>query len=266
MRGLWRRSEFFLLEQFEVNIPSFNQQRVIRVYLPPNYKTTNKHFPVLYMHDGQYLFRDEDTKQGVSWRIAEYLDKSGYEVIVVGIDCARGLGRVDEYGPWENDFIRERINGEKGIVGGLGDVYVDFIVNELKPSIDKKYRTDTEDTSMAGSSMGGLITLYAACKYPTIFKKLACLSSAFWFNEEKLKKRIEMTDFDSIKKLYIDIGTNEDTGRMSSEEYLACNLWAYGLLKERVSKLKFTIVENGVHSGEAWRERFPRVIEFLYGG
>ncbi|WP_404328774.1 alpha/beta hydrolase [Mesobacillus maritimus] len=254
-----------MLDSFKVNLTPFNRERTIRVYLPANYDSSQQRYPVLYMHDGQYLFRDEDTKRGGSWKIGDSLDSSGYEVIVVGIDCSGGLFRIEEYGPWENDFIRERIDGVKGTVGGQGELYVDYIVNELKPMIDEKYRTKKEDTAMAGSSMGGLITLFAACKYPSVFTKIACMSSAFWFNEEKLKQCIELSDLQFIEKMYVDIGTNEDTGRMSSEAYLQCNKWVYSLLKDKVSNLKFTVIENGVHTGKAWGERFPGIIEYLFG-
>jgi predicted alpha/beta superfamily hydrolase len=254
-----------MIDTFKVNLPPFNRERIIRVYLPLNYHSSKQRYPVLYMHDGQYLFRDEDTKRGGSWKIEDSLDSNGYEVIVVGIDCASALLRIEEYGPWENDFIRERIDGVKGPVGGKGEPYVDYIVNELKPMIDERYRTIKDHTAMAGSSMGGLITLFAACKYPSIFTKIACVSSAFWFNEAKLKQCIESSDLHLIEKMYVDIGTNEDTGRMSSEAYLQCNKWVHSLLTDKVSNLKFTVIEDGDHTGRAWGGRFPSIIEFLYG-
>ncbi|SEN96863.1 Predicted hydrolase of the alpha/beta superfamily [Mesobacillus persicus] len=254
-----------MFDYFKVNLTPFNSERMIRVYLPASYDRSQKRYPVLYMHDGQYLYNEEDNKQGESMKIGDFLDKSDVEIIVVGIDCANSFGRLEEYGPWENDFIRERIDGIKGIVGGQGEKYIDYIVKELKPMIDQKYRTDKENTAMAGTSMGGLITLFAACTYPHVFKKIACMSSAFWFNEEKLKENIESTQLDSLEKVYIDIGTNEDTGRMSSEAYLQCNLWVQGLLKEKVSNLHFTVVEGGAHNGNHWAQRFPTVIEYLYG-
>jgi predicted alpha/beta superfamily hydrolase len=253
-----------MMDSFKVNLTPFNRERTISVYLPSNYNSSQQRYPVLYMHDGQYLFSDKDTKRGNSWKIDNFLEKSGYEVIVVGIECATGLLRIEEYGPWENDFIRERIDGIKGTVGGQGESYVDYIVNELKPLIDEKYRTIKDDTAMAGSSMGGLITFFAGCMYPNVFKKIACMSSAFWFNEEKLKQSIESSDLQLIEKMYIDIGTKEDTGRMSSEAYLQCNKWVQGLLIDKVMNLKFTVVEGGMHTGKAWSERFPGIIEFLY--
>ncbi|MBY0098454.1 alpha/beta hydrolase [Mesobacillus maritimus] len=165
-----------MMDSFKVNLTPFNRERTIRVYLPTNYDSSHQRYPVLYMHDGQYLFRDEDTKLGGSWRIEDYLNKSEYEVIIVGIDCADGLLRIEEYGPWENHFIRERIDGVKGTVGGKGELYVDYIVNELKPIIDDKYRTIKEDAAMAGSSMGGLITFLRHANTRIFLKKLhVCL-------------------------------------------------------------------------------------------
>ncbi|WP_281427641.1 hypothetical protein [Mesobacillus maritimus] len=90
------------------------------------------------------------------------------------------------------------------------------------------------------------------------------MSSAFWFNEEKLKQCIESSDLHLIDSMYVDIGTNEDTGRMSSEDYLQCNKWVNSLLTNKVSNLKFSVIENGVHTGKAWRIRFPAILDYLY--
>lgn len=96
-----------MYDYFKVNLTPFHSERMIRVYLPASYHVSQERYPVLYMHDGQYLYNEEDNKQGESMRIGDFLDKRDIEIIVVGIDCANGLGRLEEYGPWENDFIRE---------------------------------------------------------------------------------------------------------------------------------------------------------------
>ncbi|MDQ6763206.1 MAG: alpha/beta hydrolase-fold protein, partial [Bacteroidota bacterium] len=136
-------------------IPQLGRSRRIWLYLPPGYFTSNKKYPVLYMHDGQNLF-DEATSYAGEWGVDDFLDSmfsSGKkEVIVVGID--NGLQkRMNEYNPYSY--------GKFGT--GEGDQYVDFLVKDLKPYIDKHYRTlaNKKNTYIAGSSMGGLISLYA---------------------------------------------------------------------------------------------------------
>ncbi|MGN6249399.1 MAG: alpha/beta hydrolase-fold protein, partial [Ginsengibacter sp.] len=134
-------------------IPQLKRTRRIWIYLPPEYKNSAKRYGVLYMHDGQNLF-DAATSYSGEWGVDEYLDsianKNEKEVIVVGID--NGLSkRMSEYNPWEFENFGK----------GEGDQYVDFLVKNLKPFIDEHYRTlkNKANTFIAGSSMGGLISL-----------------------------------------------------------------------------------------------------------
>ncbi len=154
-------------------IPQLKRNRRIWIYLPPDYKIVKKHYSVLYMHDGQNLFDDATSYSG-EWGVDEYLDSiftlNKKEVIVVGID--NGLSkRMNEYNPYSFKQF--------GI--GEGDKYVDFLVKTLKPFIDKHYKTlaDKKNTYVAGSSMGGLISLYAVMKYPSVFGGAGIFSPAF---------------------------------------------------------------------------------------
>lgn len=163
---------------FKMKIPQLdNRERRIWVYLPPDYNQSNRRYPVLYMHDGQNLF-DQATSFAGEWQVDETLERlfkeKGFAIIVVGIDNG-GERRIDEYSPW--------VNSEYGR-GGEGDAYVRFIVETLKPYIDSKYRTLPNETGIMGSSLGGLISIYAGFKYPEVFKYVGAMSSAFWFNPE----------------------------------------------------------------------------------
>ncbi|MBM6617443.1 alpha/beta hydrolase [Bacillus suaedaesalsae] len=255
-----------MFEHFEVNITPFNRERIVRVYVPNSYKTdSEKCYPVLYMHDGQNLYNDEDAGYGMSWGISDYLEQSGLELIVVGIDCnTEGYKRLDEYSPWVSTAIREKLPSLEGEIGGEGKAYIDYIVHELKPFIDEKYRTKVNDTSIAGSSMGGLISTYAASTYPHIFRKVASLSSAFWFNQEEIEDLITQSDLCKIEKFYLDVGTNEATEKVDSQRYIESSERVYLLLKENVKDCKFEIVEDAVHNELAWRERVPAIFTYLY--
>src|SRR5688572_5693584 len=128
-------------------IPQLNRTRRIWIYLPEDYATGTKRYPVLYMHDGQNLFNEATAFAG-EWGVDETLDTARKKCIVIGIDNG-GLKRMNEYNPYDNDRFGK----------GEGKQYIDFIAKTLKPYIDKKYRTlkDKKNTIIAGSSMGGLI-------------------------------------------------------------------------------------------------------------
>lgn len=254
-----------MFDHFEVAITPFNRKRTVRIYLPNNYQQTDKKYPVLYMHDGHNLFKDEDASYGMSWGISDFLDKSDMELIVVGIDCNHeGYKRLDEYSPWVSKNIGEVLPSITEEIGGEGKEYIDYIVHELKPLIDEKYRTNTEETSMAGSSMGGLISTYAACVYPHIFKRIASVSSAYWFNQEEIEQLIKESDLSSVERFYLDVGTKESTEDVDSQRYVDSSEAIYALLKNKVQDCKFEIVENAVHNEKAWRDRVPNIFMYLY--
>lgn len=157
-------------------MPELNKNRRIWLYLPPDYANTTKKYPVIYMQDGQSLFDDETSFAG-EWHIDETLNElffqGDYGCIVVGIDNGEA-DRLDEYSPWGNS---------KYNVGGKGHKYLEFIVNTLKPYIDKNYRTlpERNSTTIGGSSMGGLISMYAFSERQDVFSKALVFSPAFWF-------------------------------------------------------------------------------------
>src|SRR5512139_2503958 len=137
----------------DVRSPQLGNTRDIHVYLPPSYRASGRHYPVVYMHDGQNLF-DPETSFSGEWGVDETLERlgpEGVETIVVAIPNMGGA-RCDEYSPWTDPRAG----------GGRGDAYLAFIVETLKPRIDLKFRTrrEREHTGIMGSSMGGLISLY----------------------------------------------------------------------------------------------------------
>ena len=146
-------------------MPQLGRTRRIWLYLPPDYENSGKNYPVLYMQDGQNVF-DAATSFSGEWQVDEALNRlfeDGDEgVIVVAIDNG-GVSRLDEYTPWANPTYG----------GGGGDAYVNFIVETLKPYVDEHYRTKSgrEFTGIMGSSLGGLISLYAAIEHQDVFSK-----------------------------------------------------------------------------------------------
>ena len=255
-----------MLEQFATTITPLGRERTIRLYLPDGYATDEKAYPVLYMHDGQNLYRDEDASFGISWGIAEHLDRTGLELIVVGIDCSHeGFQRLDEYAPWENRALIQALFGDTAAAtGGQGKAYIDWVAQELKPLIDRRYRTVPDETAMAGSSMGGLISTYAACVYPQLFRKIASVSSAYWFNQAEIEALIQQSDLSAIDRFYMDVGTNEVTATIDSEAYIRSSTAVYGLLQPKIERLHFAIAQGAEHNEAAWRRRLPEIFGFLY--
>ena len=157
-------------------IPQLGRARRVWLYLPPDYATSAKRYPVLYMHDGQNVF-DAATSFAGEWGIDETLDSlhalGDRGAIVVAVDNG-GEHRMDEYNPWRAADARHG--------GGEGKAYVEWMVRTLKPWIDARYRTmpDARHTGIMGSSMGGLISLYAALEYPRVFGRAGVFSCACW--------------------------------------------------------------------------------------
>lgn len=244
-------------------IPQLDRKRSIRIYLPPDYDDTNKHFPVLYMHDGQNLF-DEATSFVGEWKVDETLEKLYSEnimngIIVVGIDNHPSR-RLHEYSPWYNT---------QRDAGAEGAAYLEFIVNTLKPWIDSNYRTlpEPEHTGIAGSSMGGLISLYAGCKYPYIFSRLGIFSPAFWFAKDQLVEFINKYPLMKQSRLYIDVGTEEGNDLQQRKAYLNDAKDIYKLLIEHglpEDNAKLIIDEGARHHEGSWARRFPAAMIWLW--
>ncbi|HEU5053185.1 MAG TPA: alpha/beta hydrolase-fold protein [Hanamia sp.] len=230
-------------------IPQLKRKRRIWIYLPPDYKKSSKRYGVLYMHDGQNLF-DAATSYSGEWGVDEYLDsiakKNEKEVIVVGID--NGPKRMSEYNPWEFENFGK----------GEGDQYVDFLVKNLKPFIDEHYRTlkNKENTFIAGSSMGGLISLYAVLKYPDVFGGAGIFSPAFW-----TASGIDSTVIADAKKvnskLFFYAGGKEGDSMIPDMKRVEKEI------KERSkSPVKEIVDEKQHHNEAAWRKYFPDFYEW----
>jgi predicted alpha/beta superfamily hydrolase len=221
------------------------------------------------MPDGQNLFRDAEATYGRCWHLGETLTDLGLNLIVVGVDSNPvGHGRLDELSPWTNDWIRHKTDSIDRVVGGEGEAYFQFLVDELKPRIDRDYPTnpDREATFLAGSSMGGLASLWGACRHSGVFSRAACFSSAFWFALDPLVAFLNA--FPVPDYVYLDVGTAEGSRQHNEEERLryvndsrrvAQELAARGLGEDR---LKLVIDEGGEHNEAAWARRLPAALKW----
>ena len=249
-------------------IAALNRNAYLYIGLPNDYEQTNQSYPVLYMHDGQNVFFESDAFIGKTWEVKEAYesDSSLPKLIIVALSSAEGDERLNEYGPFafDTEFLSETGNQN---FGGQGDKYLKYLVNELKPEIDRTYRTinDPNLTSIMGASMGGVISLYAALKYPDTFRLVASLSGSFFVSQRPIIELIKKTSLKDIQKIYMDTGDAEDT---SGEEvyYIVSNLEIFETLKKKISnqKLEFQLISEGKHSEVDWAKRFPKIIKTLY--
>jgi predicted alpha/beta superfamily hydrolase len=234
-------------------IPQLKRPRRIIVYLPDDYQ--KRRYPVLYMHDGQNLF-DDSTSFAGEWGVDEYLDSVKMrKCIVIGIDNLSSK-RLNEYCPYDFTLDPKRPNANKG----EGRDYVDFIVNTLKPYIDKKYRTlkNKEHTFIAGGSMGGLISLYAVLRYPKVFGGAGIFSPSVWICKTQLLNLIDSVGSKVKSNLYFYCGKKE------SESMVPDMLRVFEEMQS-VSKTRMTtlIRDDGKHNEPTWRKEFPLFYEWL---
>ncbi len=233
-------------------IPQLNRTRRIWVYLPEGYNKSKTRYPVMYMHDGQNLF-DEYTSGFGEWGVDECLDsliaKGKPPCIVIGIDNGGGV-RMNEYSPY--DFTYERNSNHSLSVVAEGRQYTEFLVKTLKPFIDKKYRTlpSKDNTIIAGSSMGGLISFYAMLAYPDVFGKGGIFSPSFWI-APSMKQVTDSLAGKIDSKFFFYAGEMESGSMVEDMEKIE------EVLGERSSSIIYSVTDpDGKHNEQAWRKWF----------
>lgn len=254
-----------MLDLLSMSIPAFHAERTIRVYLPRDYYHSSKRYPVLYMHDGKNVFCDEDAIGGVSLDLERYLDNRKADLIVIGIDANPSHeGRIDEYCPWVNGEYSEKFIGYRQSTGGKGKHYADFVVHQLKPEIDARYRTISERNYIGGISLGGLISTFTVCRYPSVFSRVAAVSSGFYRNQEEIESLLRGSRLSSIDRFYLDCGTAEGKGDpVASKEFVRSNQAIYEILKDKVRNVNFQVLAGVEHNYKEFRNRVPEILSYL---
>lgn len=243
-----------------------SSDRDILVYLPPGYDANKKkHYPVLYLHDGQNLF-DGATSfiKGAEWRVDEttqsLIESKAIEpLIIVGIYNA-GSDRIDEYTPTADARFK----------GGHADAYGRMLVEELKPFIDSHYRTltDARNTGLGGSSLGGLVSLYLALRYPTVFGKVAIISPSVWWDKKVIVREVEILNKRPRLQIYLDTGTKEGgneteaAGTTADARALRDALLKKGWKEGR--DLMYFEALGAEHNERAWEQRVGPMLKFLF--
>ena len=244
------------------------KNRPLHIYLPDDYTNGMDRYPVLYFFDGHNLFSDDDATYGKCWGLKTFLDKWDRKLILVGIECGHeGDERLSEYMPY-----RPLLTTRFAMYFPMGSKTMDWIVHEVKPMIDRDYRTlpDREFTGIGGSSMGGLMALYAGAHYNHIFSKAACVSSAIGFCMRPLLKDLRNSTIRPDSRFYLSWGTKEAFGikdptrdDRSSKTY-KWNRQAADILKAKGADVMMYCQVGGAHCEADWEKQNPIYMDYLW--
>ena len=244
------------------------QNRPLHIYLPDTYYDSDQRYPVMYFFDGHNLFFNEDATYGKSWGLKDFLDSWSKDIIIVGVECSHeGYGRLSEYLPYPANR-----GSHFAQFTPLGQATMDWIVNDIKPVIDRDFRTIPfrECTGIGGSSMGGIMALYAAVHYNRWFSKAACVSSAMGFCMRPLLADIRASQISSDTRFYLSWGTREAYG-IKNPDRLDRSSKTYGWNKRTADLLSSygatTFLHcqvGGGHCEADWEKLVPTFMDFLW--
>ena len=254
------------LHEFRSRI--FRNSRFLRVWLPPGYDdpaNAGRHYPILYLNDGQNLFEASTSFTGVEWQVDETIERFVREgviapMMVVGIDNA-GKNRLREYMPHRSM--------QPMMLRVLGSRYPDFLLKEVMPFVAQNYRVASgpDNTGLGGSSLGALIALYTAASRPDVIGRLLVESPSLWASNRQAIK-----DSRTIRiwpeRIYLGVGTAE-AGSPERDRTVVDDVRELAAILRRAvlseNRLRLVIQDGAGHSESAWAERFPEALRFLFG-
>jgi predicted alpha/beta superfamily hydrolase len=249
--------------RYHENFPSalLNNHRTLIVYLPPGYDSAPaRRYPALYLHDGQNVFDSATAFAGQEWQVdetAQQLITAGEiePLIIVGV-YNTGEQRIDEY---------TTTRDERRQAGGRANLYGRFLVEEVKPFIDKRYRTlpGPETTALGGSSLGALVTLHLGLKYPQVFSKLLVMSPSVWWDKGVILREVEALRAKPTTRIWLDMGTREGHVALAQVRLLRDALTAQGWRLN--ADLHFLEARGARHTESAWAKRVAPALKFLFG-
>jgi predicted alpha/beta superfamily hydrolase len=244
-----------MIDTWELTIPELtgDTRRRAYVYLPDSARQDpSARYPVLYMFDGHNLFYNSHATYGKSWGLLEYMDATKTPLIIAAVECNHdpNNGRLSEYSPYSFS------DATFGKFRGRGKITMDWMVNKFKPEIDAKYPTlpDRQHTFIGGSSMGGLMSLYAVMRYNKVFSRAAALSPSIWVAPEKLDQLLLTARIKPDTVIYMDYGSRELSFHPDMPKRYAA---VTAVLMERGIYVTSRIVPGGNHNEASWERQIP---------
>jgi predicted alpha/beta superfamily hydrolase len=240
-------------------------RRDVLVYLPPGYRRFSRtHYPVLYMHDGQNVFDVATSFAGVEWGVDETAERliraKLIEPVIIVAVANTGEERVHEYTPTPG--VIEAKGRRKKRSRGLARLYARFLIEELKPFIDKRYRTKTqaEFTGLGGSSLGALATVAIGLWFPNVFTRLIAMSPSVWWDNQAIVQMIHRLANKLPLRIWLDTGTREEGWQRARalRDALVEKGWPIG------RDFQYIEVEGADHSEAAWSQRVEPALRFLF--
>ena len=239
--------------------------RDVHVYLPPGYeREISRRYPVLYLQDGQNVFETGD--MGAGWRVNETADaliEAGRIEPFIVVAVSNTKARRDEYTPTAIEW--KVANGPISKGGGKANLYGRFLIEELKPFIDRTYRTrpDAASTAIGGASLGGLVSVWLALQLPNVFSSVLAVSPTVWWDNSVILTKIAALPRPAPVRIWVDIGTLEGENAVSGARELRDALAAKGW--KRGTDFEYVEQEGGRHDETSWGSRVPGMLTFLYG-
>lgn len=250
-----------MILKFDLYADSLKRMMHLHMYLPDDYLESQQQYPVLYMFDGHNLFYDEDATYGRSWRLISHLGALEKPIIVVGLECSHeGFERLSEYAPYP--FYDPEFGGD---FEGKGRQTMRFLVHTLKPYVDQHFPTlpDRRHTWIAGSSCGGLMSLYALMGWSSVFSRAAALSPYVLPSRSSLLYQASRQRMKLPAALYLSWGAQEGTGGHEFVEETAVLSELANLLLKKGVRMHFDVQPLGRHCEAEWEARADAFLRFL---
>ncbi|MGL5978720.1 MAG: alpha/beta hydrolase [Erysipelotrichaceae bacterium] len=242
------------MERFTTMMPHRNCDVDVAVYLPTNYETRDD-WDVLYCCDGQNIFEDEFASYGRGWRLHE----KALDCVIIGVACAQGMGRLDEYSPFINKELQVDVDWISRDVGGSAELYLAWLL-ELKTTLEARYHIK-QQAIVVGSSMGGGFALYAHLSKPQHFVCALCFSNAFWFAPEAWYTWVQEQSLSGCR-VYLDTGLQEAGMQSDPMCYIGPNRKMFSLLQGLEQDLCYVEDPLGIHNEACWDARFDNAYAF----
>lgn len=238
------------------SLPQLRRRRRISILLPWDYHATDKRYPVLYLQDGQNLFEEDAPfgTWGVDKKLAALAQRGKGGFIVVAIDHG-GKERIREFNPYDSSRWGD----------GLGMEYARFLAETLKPYIDSNYRTrpEREHTGIGGSSMGGLVSIYAGITHPEVYSKYMIFSPSLWVSPKIYFEPLQFAAFPSTK-IYLFAGEQEGANMVVNARRFKEAVEHRGGYNKSHIEFRLEIDPHGRHTEDRWGREFPKAAEWLW--